>query len=127
MKTVVYERELPCFLSWPRRNPIPPHPNFHTDDDAARAAGFPGVIMSSSQLAAHIHQAIVEIAGVSGYFAGMKMAYKMVRPVPVPGIARVVVESNEESYELSVRIEDGLGNVCMVGTARPPQKEKRDA
>jgi acyl dehydratase len=127
MATVIYERELPCFLAWPRRNPIPAHPNFHTDDDAARAAGFPGVIMSSSQLVAHIHQALVEIAGVSGYFGGMKVAYKMVRPVPVPGIARVVVEKSEESDELAVRIEDGLGNVCIVGTAQPPQKDRQDA
>jgi acyl dehydratase len=127
MTNVIYERELPCFLAWPRRNPIPPHPNFHTDDDAARAAGFPGVIMSSSQLAAHIHQALVDIAGVSEYFAGMKVTYKMVRPVPVPGIARVVVETSEDSDELAVRIEDGVGNVCIVGTARPPRRGRQDA
>jgi acyl dehydratase len=125
--TVVHEHELPCFLAWPRRNPIPPHPNIHTDEDAARAAGFPGVIMSSSQVVAHLHQALIEIAGPEAYFGGMKVAYKMVRPVPVPGTARVVVEIGDAHDRWTVRIEDEANNVCVVGTAERSIKEKRDA
>ena len=124
MTSIVYERELPCFLAWPRRNPIPAHPNIHTDDDAAQAAGFKKVIMSSSQLVAHIHQALVDLFGIERYYGGVTLSYKMVSPLEVPGIARVVVESIEGSSELAVRIEDENGKPCIVGSAALAFKEK---
>ncbi|TAJ16313.1 MAG: hypothetical protein EPO47_11020 [Rugosibacter sp.] len=117
MNKTLYETVLPCFLAWTRRNPIPPHPNIHTDIESARAAGFETIIMSASQLVPHLYQALIEVVGAETLFGGLKVSYKMVRPVTVPGIARVIVETSERPGILTVRIEDAAGNICIVGTA----------
>ncbi len=118
MNKVLFDSQLPCFLAWTRRNPIPPHPNIHTDVEPARAAGFETIIMSASQVVPHLHQALIEVAGAEAFFGGMKVAYRMVKPIAVPGGARVIVEADGESSSLlHVRIEDMAGTVCIVGTA----------
>lgn len=117
MNKVLYEAVLPCFLAWTRRNPIPPHPNIHTDIESARAAGFETIIMSASQMVPHLYQALIEVVGTEKFFGGLKVSYRMVRPVTVPGTARVVVETSEHPGILAVRIEDAESNVCIVGTA----------
>jgi hypothetical protein len=116
---VLIDRELSCFLAWTRRNPIPPHPNIHTDLESARQAGFETVIMSASQLVPHIYQALIEVVGEEVFFGGLKVAYRMVRPVAVPSIARLVVERGDEPTTFIVRIADAAGNPCIVGTAGP--------
>jgi acyl dehydratase len=119
LNKILYETTLPCFLAWTRRNPIPPHPNIHTDVESARAAGFETIIMSASQIVPHLYQALIEVVGVEKFFSGLKVSYKMVRPVTVPGIARVIIEASEHPGTMTVRIEDAENNLCIVGTANP--------
>lgn len=73
--------------------------------------------MSASQMVPHLYQALIEVIGADKFFSGLKVSYKMVRPVAVPGIARVVVETSEHPGTMTVRIEDAENNVCIVGTA----------
>lgn len=113
-------RELQCFLGWSRRNVYPPHPNIHTDHDFARERGFPGAIMSASQIVPHLHEAVIDAVGVDVFFGGTRLRYKMIRPIASEGSAWVRVLRGPDARTLELRVENAEGGLCIVGEATLP-------
>ena len=114
----VFSREIQCFLGWSRRNVFPPHPNIHTDHDFARERGFEGAIMSASQVVPHLHEALVELLGEETFFGGTRVRYKMVRPVPAEGAARISIRVKASNpRELELWVENGPASAAIVGSA----------
>lgn len=113
----VFGRDIETFLGWSRRNVFPPHPNIHTDHDFARARGFEGAIMSASQVVPHLHEALIELLGEDRFFGGTAVRYKMVRPIPSEGRARVSILARPgEPRKLELRVESA-GSLAITGTA----------
>ncbi len=118
----VYARDIETFLGWSRRNVFPPHPNIHTDHDFARERGFEGAIMSASQVVPHLHEALIELLGEEVFFGGTQVRYKMVRPVPSEGRARVSIRARKgEPGILELLVETEPGATAIVGTATLPE------
>ncbi|NNL85727.1 MAG: hypothetical protein HKP27_08750 [Myxococcales bacterium] len=114
-------RDIQCFLGWSRRNVYPPHPNIHTDHDFARERGFPGAIMSASQIVPHLHEAVIDAVGCAVFFGGTRLRYKMVRPIGSESRAHVRVLRTDDPTTLELRVENAEGDLCIVGEAVLPE------
>jgi len=107
----LYSKTMPCHLGWARRPTFPAHPNLHTDKDAARAAGFPDVIMFGIQVATQMFEGIIDFLGAPAFY-GSRIRYRLLRPVMADSTVRMTLSRPRDetadagTYDL-VLAEDG--------------------
>ena len=112
----LHRREVQCSLAWSRRGPYPPQPNLHTDEAAARAAGFDGPIMGGVRMASQLLEAIVEFD--ESLFYGSTISYRMRRPVPVDAlvVASILRHSEQgEQFGLQLATAGDERTDCILG------------
>jgi acyl dehydratase len=107
----------------PRRAP---RVNIHTDDDAARKAGFRAPIAGGEQTYAVMANFILDSFGV-GFLRGGRLEAALVMPVfygdTITMHARII-EGDGSQLQLEVWTENQRGERVLIGTARVPRQEQ---
>ncbi len=94
----------------------------HMDDDAGRAAGYPGAIIMGRLQWSYVHRLLREHLPPGGRIVSVALQFRgpTLRDASFDVRARVVAvrdQDGERLTELEVRVEDGAGNVLAPGTA----------
>lgn len=97
-----------------------PNP-MHTDEEMARAAGYPGVFAQGMLVMAYLAQFLVKVGGV-GCVRRMRARFAA---LTWPGdtltcrgvVRRLAVEGGEQLVECDVHVEDAAGERKVVGNA----------
>jgi acyl dehydratase len=105
----------------PRRTP---RVNIHTDDDAARTAGFPAPIAGGEQTYAVMANFMLDSFG-SGFLRGGRLQAALVKPVFYGDTLTMharIVDDDGPQLQLEVWTESQRGERVLVGTARVPKQ-----
>lgn len=104
----------------PRRTP---RVNIHSDDDAARKAGFRAPIAAGEQTYAVMANFLVDLFGVN-FLRGGRLEAALIKPVFYGDTLTMharVVSTADSRIELEVGVENDRGDRVLIGTARVPQ------
>jgi hypothetical protein len=103
-----------------------PRVNIHTDDEAARKAGFRAPIAGGEQTYAVMANFILDSFGV-GFLRGGRLEAALVKPVfygdTLTMHARIVDEKSPQVH-LEVWTENQRGERVLIGSARVPRDSK---
>ena len=105
----------------PRRTP---RVNIHTDDEAARTAGFPAPIAGGEQTYAVMANFMLDSFG-SGFLCGGRLQAALVKPVFYGDTLTMharIVDDDGPQLQLEVWTESQRGERVLVGTARVPKQ-----
>jgi acyl dehydratase len=105
----------------PRRTP---RVNIHTDDEAARTAGFPAPIAGGEQTYAVMANFMLDSFG-SGFLRGGRLQAALVKPVFYGDTLTMharIVDDDGPQLQLEVWTESQRGERVLVGTARVPKQ-----
>jgi acyl dehydratase len=101
-------------------------PNIHTDDAAAKAAGFSGRVVPGIQSFSFISEMLSRFFGM-GWVIGGKINVKFIRPFLIgekitcgAQVKKILAseESNERFAEIKVCCKNSSGDVITTGSAR---------
>jgi len=107
----------------PRRTP---RVNIHTDDAAARKAGFRAQIAGGEQTYAVMANFILDTFG-AGFLGSGRLEAALVKPVFYGDMLTMharVIDTNGPYLQLEVWTENQLGEHVLIGTARVPRGSK---
>jgi acyl dehydratase len=107
----------------PRRAP---RMNIHTDDEAARKAGFTAPIAGGEQTYAVMANFILDSFGV-GFLRGGRLEAALVKPVFYGDALTMharIVDADNPHLQLEVWTENQRGERVLIGTARVPRGPK---
>jgi acyl dehydratase len=107
----------------PRRTP---RVNIHTDDEAARKAGFRAPIAGGEQTYAVMANFLLDSFGL-GFLSGGRLEAALVKPVfygdRLTMHARII-DADGAHLQLEVWTESDRGERVLIGTARVPRKSE---
>jgi len=109
----------------PRRTP---RVNIHTDDEAARKAGFRAPIAGGEQTYAVMANFILDSFGI-GFLRGGRLEAALVKPVFYGDTLTMharIVDATGLQLQLEVWTENDRGERVLIGTARVPQESPRE-
>jgi len=104
----------------PRRAP---RVNIHTDDEAARRAGFRAPIVGGEQTYAIMANFILDSFGI-GFLRGGRLEAVLVKPVFYGDTLTMharLIDANGPQFQLEVWTENQRGERVLIGTARVPR------
>ena len=107
----------------PRRAP---RVNIHTDEAAARKAGFRAPIAGGEQTYALMANFILDSFGID-FMRGGRLEAALVKPVFYGDTLTMharIAEANEPQLQLDVWTENDRGERVLIGTARVPRKSQ---
>jgi len=107
----------------PRRAP---RVNIHTDDEAARRAGFRAPIAGGEQTYAIMANFILDSFGI-GFLRGGRLEAVLVKPVFYGDTLTMharLIDANSPQFQLEVWTENQRGERVLIGTARVPRKSE---
>jgi hypothetical protein len=110
----------------PRRAP---RVNIHTDEEAARKAGFQAPIAGGEQTYAVMANFILDLFGI-GFLCGGRLEAALVKPVFYGDTLTMharVVDAGSPHLHLEVWTENQRGERVLTGTARVPRESPRDS
>jgi MaoC like domain len=105
----------------PRRSP---RVNIHTDEDAARKAGFRAPIAGGEQTYSMMANFILDSFGI-GFLRGGRLQAALVKPVFYGDTLTMhvrVVDADSQLLHLEVWTENQRGARVLIGTARVPRE-----
>lgn len=107
----------------PRRAP---RVNIHTDEDAARKAGFRAPIAGGEQTYAVMANFILDSFGI-GFLRGGRLEAALVKPVFYGDTLTMharIAEADSSQLQLEVWTENQRGERVLIGTARVPKQSQ---
>jgi len=107
----------------PRRSP---RVNIHTDNDAARKAGFRAPIAGGEQTYAVMANFILDRFGV-GFLRGGRLEASLVKPVFFGDTLTMharTIDADGPNLQLEVWTENQLGERVLIGVARVPRESR---
>jgi len=101
-----------------------PRVNIHTDDDAARKAGFRAPIAAGEQTYSMMANFILDSFG-GGFLRGGRLEAALVKPVFYGDTLTMharIVETDASHLQLEVWTDNERGERVLIGTARVPRQ-----
>ncbi len=107
----------------PRRAP---RVNIHTDDEAARKAGFPAPIAGGEQTYAVMANFILDSFGI-GFLRGGRLEAALVKPIFYGDTLTMharIADASSTPLQLEVWTENQRGERVLIGAARVPREPR---